>query len=151
MKLVARENNITSAGADKIAAIFYGQKCKLTDLDISSCNITSLGFLALFEALRHNHRVRNLNLSGNPCGFNQHFDQVRNMASSNNKLQSLNLSNCKLDSSFLTALSKGLLHNQSVKAINLSQNIFDDDGLFQLLYAILSQPDGIQDLNLSGN
>lgn len=61
------------------------------------------------------------------------------MVAENRCLESLSLSNCKLEDNFAIALGDGLMYNSKLKHINLSSNKLGDDGIKIVAFAIATK------------
>ena len=85
-------------------------------------NITSEGWVHLFKALCNNTPLKKLNITHNDLGVKGSV-ALSEMLSCNKALTKLNLGWCDIPEAGLTEiLTKGLLHNTSLKKLNISGN-----------------------------
>ena len=85
-------------------------------------NITSEGWVHLFKALCNNTSLKKLNITHNDLGVKGSV-ALSEMLSCNKALTKLNLGWCDIPEAGLTEiLTKGLLHNTSLKKLNISGN-----------------------------
>jgi Ran GTPase-activating protein (RanGAP) involved in mRNA processing and transport len=101
---------------------------------------------ALADALKENHSLQSLNLSGvrlDADGMQALADALKE----NHSLQSLNLSGVRLDADGMQALADAMKENHSLQSLNLSGVPLDADGM-QALADALKENYSLQSLDL---
>ena len=112
----------TSAG-EKLLKLVEQQKC-LEELNISGCNLTSLGTPNLFLVLSALPRLKKVNLSNNPIA--QLFADFISLYFVCLKWESLDLSNTYFSDIQLIKLLNNLFKLQELESLNISKNRFMD-------------------------
>ena len=121
----------------------------LTEVDLSSAEIGSVGAVAIFVVLEKNSSITHLNLSFN--SIDQDVDSSLSKAlKANSSLTSLNLGGNSVGEDGASSLSKALKANSSLTDLNLSDNRIGDAGASFLSQALKANS-YLTNLNLSIN
>ena len=101
--------------------------CKIEELDLSGCSMTSDG-VEVVSGLSHNHTLRELDLSENQIG-SEGAVAVATMLKRNSSLERLRLAGCSIGSSGGVELGVALERNKTLRVLGLSVNAIGDDGV----------------------
>ena len=123
--------------------------CKVEELDLSLCNMTSDGVGEVVSGLSDNHTLRELNLSYN-CIGSEGAVAVAIMLKRNSSLERLYLGSCSIGSSGGVELGAALERNKTLKVLWLSWNSIGDDGV-RGLCAGLQNNSSLEELYLVGD
>ena len=102
--------------------------CKIEELDLSLCSMTSDGVGEVVSGLSDNHTLRELDLSGNQIG-SEGAVAVATMLKRNSSLETLRLDICSIGSSGSVELGVALERNKTLKVLLLNGNAIGDDGV----------------------
>ena len=145
-------NKIGNEGAEFIAQMLSGGfdgYCTVIKLDLSDNDITTTGLSKLFDALRINSQVNNLNLKKNHFsrGLSENLTQflVENVT-----LERMDLSFCEIECLGLVGIGEGLAKNVGLKHLYLNSNTIKDKGA-GLVANGLSKNQNLKHLDLSNN
>ncbi|KAG2459981.1 NAL12 protein, partial [Polypterus senegalus] len=143
--------NIGDSGVNQLCEGLRSENCKLENLDLWSCRLTSRSCSALSSALSSPHsRLTELNLIGNNIGDSGVDQLCEGLRSENCKLEKLNLSYCHLTSRCCSALSSALSDPHSrLTELNLSGYHMEDSGVDQLCEGLRSENCKLKKLRLS--
>ena len=120
----------------------------LVQLTLSNCNITGEE-LNLWHGITEMPKLRTLDVSNNPISV-LGAEIIQNMIINAKQLQSLNLSNCTLQSKQLDQIIRRLNDINSLKYLNISgNNLSDDDVIAPKLIAAINRNAAIQHLHFS--
>ena len=103
-------------------------QCKIEELDLRNCNLTSDGVGELVSEMSDNHTLRVLNLSGNQIR-SEGAVTIATMLKTNSSLQRLYLVRCSIDSSGGVELGTALERNKTLRELRLSQNALGNNGV----------------------
>ena len=106
----------------------HPMQCKIKELIIKGCRITSDGVAEVVSGLSDNHTLKELNLNDNPIG-SEGAAAVATMLKKNSSLETLLLSSCGIDSSGSVELGVALERNTTLKVLGLSGNSIGGDGV----------------------
>ena len=96
---------------------------RVEKLDLSGNGITHKSSPCMFDMLRKNSTLQQLNLSNNQ--FHHDNRMVSLLLEDNSDLKLLNLDSCKIDAAFAYSLSDGLRKSRSLQTITLNRNLLD--------------------------
>ncbi|XP_056613374.1 NACHT, LRR and PYD domains-containing protein 12-like isoform X1 [Triplophysa dalaica] len=135
------DKTLGDSGVKLISTVLENPHCKLKTLQLSQCNITDEGCVALTSALRSNpSHLRQLNLSVNnlgDSGVKLICDVLENPLC---KLETLRLWVCNITDEGCAALSSALRSNPShLRHLDLSDNKVGDSGV-KLICDVLKNP-----------
>ena len=102
--------------------------CKIEELYLNWCSMTSDGVGEVVSGLSDNHTLRELNLSGNQIG-SEGAVAVATMLKRNSSLETLILDRCSIGSSGGVELGVALERNKTLRVLVLSRNAIGDDGV----------------------
>ena len=102
--------------------------CKIEELDLSYCNLTSDGVGEVVSGLSDNHTLRVLNFSHNQIKL-EGAVAIATMLKTNSSLKRLNLGWCSIDSSGGVELGAALERNKTLRVLWLTENALGDDGV----------------------
>ena len=102
--------------------------CKIEELDLSGCGLTSDGVGEVVSGLSDNHTLRELWLSYNQIG-SEGAVTIATMLKTNSSLERLDLGRCSIGSSGGVELGRALERNKTLRELLLSGNALGDDGV----------------------
>ena len=123
--------------------------CKIEELNLSYCDLTSDGVGELVSGLSDNHTLRVLNLSHNQIR-SEGVVAIATMLKTNSSLESLDLGWCSIDSSGGVELGAALERNKTLRELELSRNALGDDGVRGLCVG-LENNSSLEHLTLNGD
>lgn len=123
----------------------------LAQLSINDVNINHVLFLALRSKLNLYllTNVSNINISGNKLSCSFDFYSLNVLICLSNKLQKINISNCGLVQDDIKDLSYSLQKSQSLKMINITSNMIENNELVKKLFANSDKPISLNRLILT--
>ena len=147
------KNLIGDQGIEIISSAFP-LSVSLVHLDISSNSITWKGAFHLFQYLRKNETLACLNLSSFPRCPKNNFSELNktliiDYLASTNQLLFLELNNCFMVDSSIECLGKGMIKNQSIIKIDLSNNLFTENCAKSVVQILKASK--LHTLHISGN
>ncbi|XP_047373890.1 NACHT, LRR and PYD domains-containing protein 14 [Sciurus carolinensis] len=143
-------NNLLDDGVKLLCEALRHPKCCLEKLSLESCGLTEAGCEDLSLALISNKRLTHLCLADNVLGDNGVKLVSDALKHPQCTLRSLVLRCCHFTSLSSESLSTSLMHNKSLKHLDLGSNWLQDDGA-KLLCDVFRQPTcNLQDLELMG-
>ena len=113
LELNLSNNKLGDTGLGRISEIFHDNKCHLQRLYLQNCEFTALGASQLFESIRLNSYLRNLNLSHNDLSGSQ-FHGIYHLLWTTKQLFSLSLASCRLGKPAAEAIGTGLSKNTTL-------------------------------------
>ena len=108
--------------------------CKIEELHLSLCSLTSDGVGEVMSGLSDNHTLRELYLSENNQIRSKGAVTIAIMLKTNSSLETLNLDWCSIDSS--VELGTALESNKTLRVLELSWNALGDDGVRGLIVGL---------------
>ena len=123
--------------------------CKIEDLDLNSCSLTSDGVREVVSGLSDNHTLRVLNLNDNQI-TSEGVAAVKTILKKKCSLERLYLAWCGIDSSGGVELGEALERNKTLRELVLSRNALGDDGVRGLCVG-LENNTSLEELNLSAD
>ena len=102
--------------------------CKIEQLYLSHCSLTSDGVGQVLSGLNDNHTLRELYLSGSKIR-SEGAVVVATMLKRNSSLERLGLVSCSIGSSGGVELGAALERNKTLRVLLLSRNALGDDGV----------------------
>lgn len=145
LELSLSNTRLTNKSIGDLSDYLTDYKLALLNLDLSSNLFTVEGYFKLLTALKQNQSaLKKVNLSRNNFGFDQHteiqpgyFSITEQFVSQNKSIEELNLNECKMGADGAAILGKSLRRNQKIQRLYLSQNKFEDKGIFYILEGVL--------------
>lgn len=160
----------TKQGMKEIAKFLHDPDSVLETLNLENCFLDEEAIIILAEALRHNHSLRHLDLSGtdfahkgasvfsdalaeNTALQRLTIGETSNIALlvdgvyRNSSLRELDIWGCAMDSSDIMALGIVLAHTTHITSINLSNTKLGDDGI-TLFAETISENTTLEDIIL---
>lgn len=134
------QNGFDNQGAEVLGEML-ASNTSLKDLGIAKCRVGLSGLTALIAGIRANTTLEALDLSHNCGGASKPgscTDVLGAMLASNPPLKQLRLGHCQVDKFALTALIKGLRANTRLEKLDLSCNVFGNDGASELAEMLAS-------------
>ena len=123
--------------------------CKIEELDLSNCSMTSDGVGEVVSGLSDNQTLRLLNLDGNPIG-SEGAVAVAAMLKRNSSLEVLRLNRCIIGSSGGVELGVALERNKTLRVLWLRGNAIGEDGARELCVG-LENNSSLEELYLDGD
>ena len=123
--------------------------CKIEELDLGGCRMTSDGVGEVVSGLSDNHTLRELDLSHNQIG-SEGAVAVATMLKRNSSLERLQLERCSIGSSGGVELGVALERNKTLRVLRLSWNAIGDDGVRGLCVG-LENNSSLEELYLNGD
>ena len=102
--------------------------CKIEELDLTGCGLTSDGVGEVVSGLSDNHTLRELGLWHNQIR-SEGAVAIATMLKTNSSLDKLILSRCSIGSSGGVELGRALERNKTLRGLGLSWNALGDDGV----------------------
>ena len=102
--------------------------CKIEELYLNSCDLTSDGVEEVVSGLSDNHTLRELDLSRNQIRSDGAV-AIATMLKTNSSLETLYLDSCSIDSSGGVELGAALERNKTLRVLWLSGNALGNDGV----------------------
>ena len=102
--------------------------CKIEELDLIGCGLTSDGVGEVVSGLSDNHTLRDLELSHNRIR-SEGAVAIATMLKTNSSLEWLDLGWCSIGSSGGVELGRALERNKTLSELELSGNALGDDGV----------------------
>ena len=123
--------------------------CKIVELDLRWCSMTSDGVGEVVSGLSDNHTLRELNLSYNQIG-SEGAVAMATMLKRNSSLEALYLVRCSIGSSGGVELGVALERNKTLRELGLNLNAIGDDGVRGLCVG-LENNSSLEVLHLAGD
>ena len=123
--------------------------CKIEELNLTGCSMTSDGVGEVVSGLSDNHTLRELYLSENKIG-SEGAVAVATMLKRNSSLETLRLHMCSIGSSGGVELGVALERNKTLRVLGLSGNPIGDDGVRGLCVG-LENNSSLEVLHLHGD
>mmetsp|Transcript_14252 Transcript_14252/g.12568 ORF Transcript_14252/g.12568 Transcript_14252/m.12568 type:complete len:155 (+) Transcript_14252:349-813(+) len=105
----------------------------------------------LSHALKMNPYLTHLNLENNELSKGDSFYKITILLKSNKFITSLNLSKCDLNIDDAENIAKGLIENQGLTSLNLSQNKITTKGAIHIFESLRSEHTKLKSLDVSSN
>ena len=123
--------------------------CKIEQLNLSHCSLTSDGVGEVVSGLNDNHTLRELNLSDNQIR-SEGAVAVATMLKRNSSLERLDLDWCSIGSSGGVELGAALERNKTLRELELTGNALGADGVRGLCVG-LENNSSLEELQLHGD
>ena len=123
--------------------------CKIEELYLNSCSLTSDGVGEVMSGLSDNHTLRVLGLRHNQIR-SEGAVTIATMLKTNSSLETLYLEGCGFDSSGGVELGTALQRNKTLRVLWLSSNALGDDGVRGLIVG-LENNSSLEELRLAGD
>lgn len=118
---------LSSAGSHR-----YSLSATLTQLDLRSNGITSVGFEFFCRQMAKNFTLERLWLDDNPLSKGGRFQCFRMFVQSAKRLSFLSLRNVSLEVDDYVYVSEGMEYNTSISELDLSENCLEKSSLGQI-------------------
>ncbi|XP_074071403.1 NACHT, LRR and PYD domains-containing protein 12-like [Macrotis lagotis] len=142
-------NSFEERGIELLCQALGSQNCKIEELSLSDCFLTTTCSQNFFSALGRNESLKNLDLSRNSFMDEAIEILCKALENPNCKIETLSLVSCKLtptgSQNFFSALSS----NESLKTLDVSENSFEERGIQLLCKALGNQNCKIEELRLN--
>ena len=139
---------ISDAGATALAQALH-HNSRLWELDLSNNSVSGAGATAVAQALHHNSTLQKLDLSNNSVS-DAGVTAVAQALHHNSTLRILDLSNNSVSDAGATAIAQALHHNSTLFQLDLSNNSVSDAGVTAVAQA-LQHSSTLEKLDLSNN
>jgi len=123
-------NDLQDDGCRSLAA-FQLTNSNIKRLRMRDSGVTDFGISRFFRAMKKNTRLAVLDISGNKIG-KEPLNSLTEMLLHNRTLRELNLEKCNITRDGCRALARALRTNTSLKILNLSMNPIKDLGAAEL-------------------
>ena len=123
--------------------------CKIEELGLRECGLTSDGVGEVVSGLSDNHTLRELGLRGNQIG-SEGAVAIATMLKTNSSLEGLYLDRCSIGSSGGVELGRALERNKTLRVLGFHGNALGDDGVRGLSEG-LETNSSLEELWLSGD
>ena len=123
--------------------------CKIEELELRSCSMTSDGVGEVVSRLSDNQTLRDLNLNMNPIG-SEGAVAVATMLKRNSSLEGLRLGGCSIGSSGGVELGVALERNKTLRVLGLRGDAIGEGGARRLCVALENQL-SLEELYLYGD
>ncbi|XP_036598605.1 NACHT, LRR and PYD domains-containing protein 12-like [Trichosurus vulpecula] len=134
------ENFFEDRGIILLCKALGNPNCRLETLSLASCDLTSTCSQNLCSALSSNKSLKNLNLSGNSFEEREITLLCKALGNSNCRLETLRLAECTLTGACLQDLLPVVCSSENLKTLDLSFNLFGNEGV-KLLCETLEKQD----------
>lgn len=146
-------NALGDQGAQTMATLLL-KTTTLTSVDLSANDISCKGMNFILRTMLINRSVKALDLSSKTGSNRNRFSKLNagpleDLLLRNSTLQRLSLSTCTLGAIGAQGLSRGLVGNQSLKFLDISQNDLGDKGACYI--ASVLKESALEELNLADN
>ena len=125
---------ISDPGATALAQALH-HNSRLRELDLSNNSVSDAGATAVAQALHHNSTLRELDLSNNSAS-DAGATAVAQALHHNSTLRELDLSNNSVSDAGATAVAQALHHNSTLWKLDLSNNSVSDAGATAVAQAL---------------
>ena len=122
--------------------------CKIEELRLRNCSLTSDGVGEVMSGLSDNHTLRELDLNNYNKIRSEGVVTIATMLNTNSSLRRLYLDRCSIDSSGGVVLGTALERNKTLRELRLSWNALGDDGVRGLIVG-LENNSSLEELNLA--
>lgn len=127
-------NKIGNKGCEIFARLLASRLVKtspLVKIDLSSCEIASLGASRIFESLENNACALSLKFDNNDISIST-GGSIGKFLHINGTMKYLSLNNCNLKDDNISKLCEGLSKNTSLEKLKLCKNAITDIGTFSI-------------------
>uniref|UniRef100_A0A8C0WAW5 NACHT, LRR and PYD domains-containing protein 5 n=1 Tax=Castor canadensis TaxID=51338 RepID=A0A8C0WAW5_CASCN len=128
-------NPLEDNGIKLLCEAMRDPTCRLQDLELMSCHLSSASCKNLACVITRNKHLRSLDLSDNVLGDSGVVALCEGLKQRDSTLRRLGLEACGLTSECCTTLWSVLLCNQHLSSLNLLQNSFSPAGVTKLCSA----------------
>ena len=149
--LILSENPINNDGIKLLSKYLNKQVFNsLKILELNKCNFNYEGLKCILECLEGNKKIQKLCMNCNNFNIKKNDNLLLKEAFNSINLKELSLSNCKLGDNLSKSVANGLLNNNTIKYINLSENYITDIG-FMLFIDIPIKNNTLSKIDISKN
>eukprot|EP01132_Coremiostelium_polycephalum_P004789 gene4789-5974_t len=144
------EINLGDVGCTIIERLLTNNK-SVVSIDLSKNKITESGFKVIFEGLKKNNQLQEMNISGNPIQARYMNKFIKWLSQNNSSLSKLSISSTTLNSSSGSEINKVLVSNAChIRYLDVSQNNLGVSGTKNVIKGVVNN-NTIQELSLSAN
>ncbi|XP_072553201.1 uncharacterized protein [Salminus brasiliensis] len=143
-----KNNNLQDSGVEKLSKGLKSEHCKLETLSLEWCYLSKESCSDLASVLSSVNSLKDLNLSENNLQDSGVKELSVGLRSPRCKLEMLSLERCSLTEESCSDLASVLRSVNSLKDLNLSQNILLDSGVEELSEGLKSEHCKLETLNL---
>lgn len=130
-----RSNKLGNAGVSTLATALSRNR-RILKLVLFDNGISRDGAIALFMALRSNNTLNSLDLSQNEIGLPETLEHLKRLLICNAAIENLFLWNVGIQDHGAIILGEGIAENESLKRVELRNNVFSAIGLMALCHGI---------------
>ncbi|XP_051736583.1 NACHT, LRR and PYD domains-containing protein 12-like isoform X1 [Ctenopharyngodon idella] len=144
------DNDVQDSGMKQLMNSLKNPSCKLQKLRLSCCRLTDKGFSSLASALRSNPTsLKELDLSKNFPGCSGIMQLFTVLGEKSCALEKMCLDSCKLTPDMCGLVARGLSQNISLKALDMSNNSLEDEGVRLFCLGLQDRSCALNTLKLS--
>ncbi|XP_076139100.1 NACHT, LRR and PYD domains-containing protein 3-like isoform X2 [Alosa pseudoharengus] len=149
IKLDLGENDLGDSGVKLLSNGLSSPHCKLQTLRLADCKLTDKSYEMVASVLQLSNSLLQLNLSDNDLGDSGVQLLSKGLSSSNCKIHTLRLTDCKLSEKSCGIVATVLQSPNSLIELDLSHNVLRDSGVHLLSKGLSSSHCKLQTLRLA--
>ncbi|XP_076989490.1 NACHT, LRR and PYD domains-containing protein 5 [Tamandua tetradactyla] len=142
------QNTLQDDGVKLLCEVMREPYCRLQDLELVSCCLSSACCESLSSVIRRSNYLRSLDLASNELGDEGAIRLCEGLKQESTSLRRLGLEACGLTSDSCEALSSALCCNRSLSSLNLNQNNFGTTGTTKLCVAFGSPTSNLKTVGM---
>ncbi|XP_076137441.1 NACHT, LRR and PYD domains-containing protein 12-like [Alosa pseudoharengus] len=149
IKLDLGENYLGDSGVKLLSKGLSSPDCKLQTLRLADCKLTEKSYEMVASVLQSPNSLQQLDLSDNYLGDSGVQLLSKGLSSSNCKIHTLRLTDCKLSARSCGIVASVLQSPNSLIELDLSHNVLRDSGVYLLSKGLSSSHCKLQTLRLA--
>ncbi|XP_076125548.1 NACHT, LRR and PYD domains-containing protein 12-like isoform X2 [Alosa pseudoharengus] len=149
IKLDLGENDLGDSGVKLLSKGLSSPDCKLQTLRLADCKLTEKSYEMVASVLQSPNSLQQLDLSDNYLGDSGVQLLSKGLSSSNCKIHTLRLTDCKLSERSCGIVASVLQSPNSLIELDLSHNVLRDSGVYLLSKGLSSSHCKLQTLRLA--
>ncbi|XP_076125545.1 NACHT, LRR and PYD domains-containing protein 12-like [Alosa pseudoharengus] len=149
IKLDLGENDLGDSGVKLLSKGLSSPDCKLQTLRLADCKLTEKSYDMVASVLQSPNSLQQLDLSDNYLGDSGVQLLSKGLSSSNCKIHTLRLTDCKLSERSCGIVASVLQSPNSLIELDLSHNVLRDSGVYLLSKGLSSSHCKLQTLRLA--